>query len=191
MAGLFITLAPVLLGTVLALADKMRAPLWVILGLTAASGVGALAVATRDHLMAARPTAGLRAPGRLEITAIKVKRLPGDPLYELDFRVSNTGGSTVSVHALTLRVERAEVEAVHWGVEEVTAHYEMDISGLREGGSASADLAQRIEPGDSDRFVVRVLHSTSFLYTTFALRPTLATNFGPVLGPLVALIGRE
>lgn len=186
-AGLGVTLAPVLLGTVLALADKMRAPLWVILGLAAASGVGALAVAARDHLVAGRPTAGLRAPGRLEITAVIANPVPATPLYDLDFRVSNTGGSTVSVHALRVRIERAAVWAMSRGVERATAHYELDIRHLGEGGSASCDMAQRIEPGDTDRFVVRVRLADNIVYRAFVLRPTLATNFGLVQGPLVNL----
>jgi hypothetical protein len=189
--GIGIAVTPVLLATILQLLDAASAPLWIIMTLIALTGVATILAATRaakaDH--AAMPS-NAPAPGQLSIADIKITYIEYG-VVSLDFRVSNAGGSTVSIHAVELESVAVDVDLVAAEFQEVSATYDVDITPLQSVGAfVTCDVAQQIAPGDVDRFVLHLHGRFSASFSRFAIRPILMTNCGPVSGDLIELYGR-
>ncbi|MGP3953646.1 hypothetical protein [Streptomyces sp. 7N604] len=184
-----VAVIPVVLGTILQITDKASAPVWAVVVLIVFTGVATLIATVRTARAddGSSTTSGERAPGKLEVNDVKLERVAVG-LIRADFRVTNTGGSTVSIHAVEFESVAVEFDLFVLGVQEVSAVYDVDITPLQApGASVSCDIAQQIAPGEVDRFVIQLKSTIPHTFRRFAIRPILMTNFGPVSGPLLEL----
>ncbi|WP_147266757.1 hypothetical protein [Streptomyces diacarni] len=180
-----------MLGTILEITDKASAPVRVVVDLTQLTGVATLFTTARStRAEQNRPARnGELAAGKFEVNDIKVERLTLDSV-ETDFRVTNTGVSTVSIHAIELKSVAVEIGAILFGRQRVSASYGVGLTSLQSvGASVKCDVAQEIAAGEVDRFAVSLRFPKwgSHTFLRFAIQPTLMTNFGPVAGPLLEL----
>jgi hypothetical protein len=195
LSGLIIALAPVILGVGLQIADKASAPIWAIIALIAAAGIATMLATARQEMKQDEPgrlLTGKKAPGELEIADVKVtstKDRRGRRAAIVDFRVTNIGGSTVSIHEVEFEVIRAHGGSVSLGIQDISAKYDLDITDLTEvGDRASCYIAQAIRPGEVDRFTITLTSGNNDYYIEYLVRPTLLTNFGPVPGEPLDLV---
>lgn len=182
-----VAVIPVVLGTILQITDKASAPVWAVLALIVLTGIATLIATVRATRVddGSSMMNSVRAPGKLEVNDVKLERVAVG-LLRADFRVTNTGGSTVSIHTVEFESVAVEVNMVIGGVQEVSAVYDVDITPLQDrGASVSCDVAQQIAPGEVDRFVIQLKSTIPHTFLRFAIRPILMTNFGPVSGPLL------
>ena len=180
---------PVALATVLQIADKANAPLWLSLALISGTGIASAMAAWREA-----KRAGVPAPGALRIDAVHVEDLSDDSVA-LDFRVTNVGGSTVLINAVTFRAEAVDFhDNVTLGPLESSYDYDMDIGALTQAGQEHREpVSQQVHPGDVDRFRLALIATKAppaslaewpepweDAYRIYALVIVLETNFGSV-----------
>lgn len=190
-AGLLVAVAPVVLGTLIELADKASAPLWLLLSLIAMGGMLAVVGAVRSARESERNKRssdlreGKRAPGILEISHIEVLHDEEAYTATVDFRLSNKGGSTVIVNRVIFEVLDLETFLTE-AFFRFSHTYDVDISDLESvGDKTECSVSQEIKPGEVDRFAI-VLMATRMgrgPIRWWKLLPTLYTNFGAITGP--------
>jgi hypothetical protein len=190
-AGLFVAVAPVVLGTLIQLADKASAPLWLLLFLIAIGGVLAVVSTVRNaresekNKLSSGLREGERAPGILEVSDIQV--LYDDQAYTatLDLRLSNRGGSTILINKVVFEVLDVEI-LLTTGFLEFSHTYDLDISDLKNiGDKAECSTSQEINPGEVDRFAIILMARRMDMgeHRWWKLSPTLYSNTGIITGP--------
>ena len=130
------------------------------------------------------PQASKPAPPAAHISDIQVARDASDR-WRVDFRVSNRGGSTLLLDRAAFEVQDAALKEPLMSHLEPSAVYELNISTLHAAGQvAEVPVAQAIEPGGVDRFVV-VLIAAGYGSFVWRLKPKLLSNHGWLEGPVI------
>ncbi len=130
---------------------------------------------------------GVNAKGKLRISDILTKQNKGpgkSGTCEVDFRVTNFGGSEVSINRVEFEVLNV-LETKIAGYMEYSKTYDLDISKLeRKGDTIDCPVSQVVKPGESDRFGIILIAKDmgTGTFRKWELQPTLHTNFGKVSG---------
>jgi len=129
------------------------------------------------------------APGELQLSDIKIVSKRSDNTYQIDFRVSNTGGSVVLIN--TVRFEVLDIVTLDINAYlGFSAIYDLDISSLEEiGDTATVNVSQEIKPGESDRFGITVIarEIPPGVERGWRLLPILVSNYGQVKGEQIEI----
>jgi hypothetical protein len=172
---------PIIAGTLVQVADKASGPVWLVVSLIAVAGIGS----TIQAVFALKASGGQPYVSDIQVTRLETFE------WLLDMRVTNKGGSTVLVDRVLFELVEAHLEDPLMSALEPSATYELDISRLQAPGSqAQCLVAQKIKPGDVDRFqIVLTAHAYgSFMYR---LRSILVCNFGSFDGPVIEISTRD
>lgn len=138
---------------------------------------------------------GMKAPGALRIVEIRVTHSPEPKTFEeaersrastcVDFWVTNDGGSQVIITAVELDVVDTARQMLVKGAFQSSVTYDFDMTGVTaQGQHACCPISQIVEPGQSDRFTLRLVAPGlgAGVYAAWQLRPRLVTNYGEIEG---------
>jgi len=125
---------------------------------------------------------GIKAQGDLQVSDIQLSYDKVAQACLVDFRVSNTGGSDISINGIRFQVLAVE-EWYRLGYKGFSKIYGLDISELKQkGDKIETAVSQVIHPGEADRFGVKLVakEMPNEVGRKWKLQPILLSNIGNI-----------